>query len=167
MIIKAKDVSGKSSGWLKKVTPENVDLKKTNGYSLTGSFYRYDEAVVINEGEFFVIDTGRRGTRTLYDYKGLRVEKEIRREEQKKAGLSESVMAAVENSLLYDFGAYVVALEKNKGPQPVINPLEKYSAEQLVKELQDRGHKIKIDDEIKLPTSKSSELGRFAVLEMK
>jgi len=167
MIIKAEEISGKYSGWLKKVTAKTVDLSKYNGYSLTGCFYSYDDAVVIEPGEFFVIDTGRRGTRTLYNSRKKVVDKNTRRKAQKKAGFSEQIMAKIENSLLYDFGAYVVAVEKLKQPVKPINLLEKYTTEQLVKELQDRGFDVKLNDDVFLKTTEPEENGRFAALEMK
>lgn len=162
MIIKAEDISGKSSGWLKKITPKTVDLTKCNGYSLTSPFYNYDEAVVIKPGEFFVIDTGRRGTRKLYNSRKKQVKKETRRRIQKKAGFSEQILAAIENSLLYDFGAYVVAVGKK---QEKFNPLEKFTVEQLVKELQARGHNVTLDEEIFPAITKTKEKTRWNALE--
>lgn len=85
MIIKANEISGKDSGWLKKITPEKVNLKKNNGYSLTGAFYKYNESVVIKKGEFFVIDTGHRGTRTLYNSNGKIVKKGNKTENSEKS----------------------------------------------------------------------------------
>jgi len=148
MIVKAYEISGKKDGWLKKITAENVNLKKSNGYSLTGAFYNYDEACVVKPGEFFVIDTGWRGTRTLYNSKAKIIDKENRRRMQKKANFSEQIYANIQNSILYDFGAYVVAVSKTKESEKQVNPLEKFTEEQLIQELQKRGHNVQIDDQI-------------------
>lgn len=164
MIIKAIDISGKSDGWLKKITAETVDLTKYNGYCLTSPFYNYDEVLVIKPGEFFVIDTGRRGTRTLYNSRKKPVKKETRKKTQKKAGFSEKIIAKIENSLLYDFGAYVVAVAKLKEPAKQINPLEKFTVEQLIKELQSRGHNVKLDDAVFVAQTKK-ENTRWNALE--
>lgn len=165
MIIKAEKISGRSRGWLKKITATTVNLQKMNGYSLIGNFHNYDEAVVINPGDYFVVDSGK-GRRKLYNDKGEQISKEERREIQEKAGFSEQVIASIENSLLYDFGAYVVAVAKLKEPEKPINPLEKFTKIQLVEELQNRGHDVKLDDRIFPKIIKAEKAGRFAALEM-
>jgi len=172
MIIKANEISNSYKGWVKKITPDKVNLKKYNGYSLIGNFYKPDEAIVIDSGEFFVIDSGgRRPVRKLYSSSSKEITKKMRRSVQKKANFSEEILAGIENSILYDFGAYVVALsiitEKIKTPKKEFNPLEKFTIEQLIKELQNRGHNIKLDDkDIFLKSSKPEEKGRFAALEL-
>lgn len=75
------------------------------------------------------------------------------------------MLANIENSLLYDFGAYVVAISKKNEPEKSVNPFEKFTDKQLVEELRKRGHNVIIDGEHKLaiPVKKDS---RFEVLEL-
>lgn len=46
------------------------------------------------------------------------------------------------------------------------NPLEKFTDEQLIAELQSRGHDVKLDEEV-FPAEARTEKSRFAALEMK
>jgi len=151
MIVKGKDFSGSSNGWLKKANNKTINLEKENGYYLTSAFHNPDESIVIEKDEYFITDSGRRGTRRLFNWKGKEISDEEINKIIENANYNEKIIVKTKNSILFRFGAYIIAKAKDFKPD---NPLSGFTAEQLVKELRDRGHDVKLDDQIEFKSEK-------------
>ena len=112
-------------------TGAHVDLNQKNGYSLTGPFVRWGEAIALNPGEY-VVAASETGSRRYhgYDYALLTVDEaggvvvvdpdEIGREATTDERLSERARANAKNSALYAIAAYLRLRLPLSAPAPAV-----------------------------------------------
>lgn len=106
--------------WGKKISGTcHVDLSKSNGYSLTGPWVRWDDAVSLGSGEYLVV-AAETGSRASHDYKyrlvvGGETPRRIEKSEREAVisaacadgGVSESQNAQQQNNLLYSYALFI------------------------------------------------------------
>jgi hypothetical protein len=93
--------------------PQDIDLQKRNGYSLTGPFVRWGEAVALEPGQFLVL-AAESGSIKHHDYDYRLVGVNAAGEAEAidpypvldEAHLPDAVRAKVANSALYTIAAY-------------------------------------------------------------
>lgn len=98
------------------LSPQDIDLTKKNGYSLTGSFVQWGDAVALQPGQFLVL-AAETGSRNYHDYhyaligvgadgQPVQVSSSEIWEQIEGSRLTDAAKAAARNSILYSYAAY-------------------------------------------------------------
>lgn len=147
-----------NGGWAKRVT--GLDKSQQNGYSIKGEWCDKGIDYIVFEGHLY-LDCDIQGSRknqvknyTLFTIKKGEVEIIQRIDNARGKHWAIDMWENIEKFLY---------CEKNPEKR---NPLEKFTDEQLIAELQHRGHDVKLDEAV-FPAEARTEKSRFAALEMK
>lgn len=141
--------------WAKRVDgPEHVDLKAKNGYSLTGPFVKWGQAVAMEPGQFLVVASEAGSAKhKAYTYALITVGDDDQPRQVSKDEIDEAVAAAPDeqkakalNSRLYAFAVYCsqqFALRGSRSGETAeagVSTLSCFSDADLIAELRRRGY---------------------------